>query len=170
MRLCPPPGTSLESAAHEATDSISPLGALTPKAYHQARHSTRIDPHLGAPGVDDTNCLRFFLEPTQTFHRQYEALRSVFVEDRPLSDVPHQFGYTDETLRSLVRDFRARCRAGQASPFSPPRDAGDLLGITPPDHRPAQKRPPSPMYVNWTSLQDAVAALGSLASSCSFRS
>ena len=27
---------------------------------------------------------QFFLEPQQTFHRQYEALRAVFVEGQPL--------------------------------------------------------------------------------------
>ncbi|HYK10086.1 MAG TPA: hypothetical protein VEV39_04770 [Gemmatimonadales bacterium] len=33
-----------------------------------------------------------FLEPQQTFHRQYEALRAVFVEGQPLGPVALRFG------------------------------------------------------------------------------
>ena len=40
--------------------------------------------HLGAPVVDDSSCLRYFLEPDDTLHRRYEALRAYFVQRRPL--------------------------------------------------------------------------------------
>ena len=33
----------------------------------------------------------FFLRPTDTWHRRYEALRSVFVERQSLSDVADRF-------------------------------------------------------------------------------
>ena len=63
---------------------------------------------------------RFFLEPQQTFHRQYEALRAVFVEDQPLEQVAERFGYTISTLRSMVSRFRADHRRGSARPPFPP--------------------------------------------------
>jgi hypothetical protein len=37
---------------------------------------------------------RFFLEPTQARHRQYEALRAYFVEGRSPTEVAQRFGYT----------------------------------------------------------------------------
>jgi hypothetical protein len=159
-----------ESAADGATGPVRPLGRRTPAPYHQARNPLKIDPHLGAPGVDDTDHLRFFLEPTQTFHRQYEALRAAFVEHRPLDDIAQQFGYSYDALRSLIRDFRARCRAGQPTPFSPPRDAADARGTTPPSPRPPRRGRPSPMHAGSTSLRDAAGARVSPASTCSSRS
>jgi hypothetical protein len=32
--------------------------------------------------MDDTRCRQFFLEPAETYHRQYEAMRAFFVEGR----------------------------------------------------------------------------------------
>ena len=78
--------------------------------------------------MKDTFGRRFFLEPTQTLHRRYEALRAVFVDQQPQMDVAKRFGYTYATLRRLVSDFRAHCRTGQVPPFSFPRSTGDLLG------------------------------------------
>lgn len=68
--------------------------------------------------MDDITCQDFFLRPTQVLHRQYEAVRAVFVEHRPLPEVAQHFGYSYGGLRNLVADFRARCRTGQAPPFS----------------------------------------------------
>lgn len=73
---------------------------------------------FGVPVMKDTFCRRFFLEPTQTLHRRYEALRAVFVDGQPQIEVAQRFGYTYNTMRRLVSDFRARCRAGQVPPFS----------------------------------------------------
>jgi Helix-turn-helix domain len=78
--------------------------------------------------MKDTFCRRFFLEPQQTLHRRYEALRAVFVDQQPQREVAQRFGYTYATLRRLVSDFRAQCRAGQVPPFSLPRSMGDLPG------------------------------------------
>jgi hypothetical protein len=69
---------------------------------------------------------RFFLEPTQTFQRQYEALRAVFVEDQPLDQVAERFGYTLSTLRSMVSRFRTDCRRGTPPPFFSPTGGDDL--------------------------------------------
>jgi hypothetical protein len=59
----------------------------------------------------------FFLEPQQTIHRQYEALRAVFVEGQPLEPVAVRFGYKVSTLQAMVSRFRADRRRGVTPPF-----------------------------------------------------
>src|SRR5437763_4495033 len=83
-----------------------------------ARNLPEIDRPRGAPIVDDSSCRRFFLEPTQTLHRRYEALRAYFLERRPLRDIAQRSGYTYNTLRDLICDFRAQCREDRVPPFS----------------------------------------------------
>ena len=68
--------------------------------------------------MDDSMCRRFFLEPGQSTHRRYEALRAIFVEGLPLNQVGDRFGYRPAALRSLVARFRSGCRAGSPPPFS----------------------------------------------------
>ena len=53
-----------------------------------------------------TNMARFFLEPTNTTHRQYEALRAYFVEDLPSVEVARRFGYSPGSFRVLTHQFR----------------------------------------------------------------
>ena len=53
-----------------------------------------------------TELERFFLEPKNPKHRQYEALRAVFVEGRSPKDVAKNFGYTPGSLRVLCHHFR----------------------------------------------------------------
>jgi hypothetical protein len=95
--------------------------------------------HLGAPVVDDSSCLRYFLEPNDTLHRRYEALRAYFVQQRPLPEIATQFGYTYDTLRQVIHQFRTRCRSGTPPLFSPPRAPG--VRPKPP--------PPDPSYPRW---------------------
>jgi hypothetical protein len=90
--------------------------------------------------MKDTFGRRFFLEPTQTLHRRYEALRAVFVDQQPQMEVAKRFGYTYATLRRLVSDFRAQCRPGQVPPFFFPRSTGDLPCHTAAMHQRAQTR------------------------------
>jgi hypothetical protein len=78
--------------------------------------------------VDDSRCLRFFLEPTDTLHRRYEALRAYFVERRPLKEIAQQSGYSYNTLRDLIGDFRMRCRENRVPPFLRRPDRGDRHG------------------------------------------
>jgi hypothetical protein len=99
--------------------------------------------------MDDTACQRFFGKPTQTFHRQYEALRAFFLEHRSLGDIAQRFGYSYHTVRSLVRDFRSQCQTGRSSPFSPLLGGGDWPRTTPLHSRPSEKKPPSPMSASW---------------------
>ena len=119
--------------------------------------------------MKDTFCRRFFLEPNQTLHRRYEALRAVFVDQQPQMEVAQRFGYTYATLRRLVSDFRAQCRAGQAPPFSFPRSTGDLPGHIMAMHQLAQTRPSGRMCVGCRCPQDAAYGPASLAFSSFFR-
>jgi hypothetical protein len=67
--------------------------------------------------MEDRPCLQFFLEPQQTFQRQYEALRAIVVDGEPLSCVAERFGYKVPTLKSMACRFRANCRRGVPPPF-----------------------------------------------------
>ena len=67
--------------------------------------------------MDACHDRQFFLEPQQAFHRQYEALRAVFVEGQPLEPVAVRFGYKVSVLRSMVSRFRAGRRCGATPPF-----------------------------------------------------
>ena len=49
----------------------------------------------------------FFAEPADPTQRRYEALRAYLLEGRTAAEVAAAFGYTTETLNSIVRDFRA---------------------------------------------------------------
>jgi hypothetical protein len=104
--------------------------------------------------VDDSRGLRFFLEPTDTLHRRYEALRAYFVERRSLKQIAQEFGYTYNTLRGVIADFRAQCRHDQIPPFSWHPNRGDRLGIA--RHRQSsRKSQPWPIVADWTSPQHA---------------
>lgn len=56
--------------------------------------------------MDDTRYQEFFAQPTNPYHRQYEALRAVMIEGRSQKDVAEQFGFKYHTLRQLVYEFR----------------------------------------------------------------
>ena len=73
--------------------------------------------------MDGSHASRYFLEPKQTFQRQYEALRAVFVENQPLDQVAERFGYKPSALRSMASRFRGDCRQGVIPPFFSPTDA-----------------------------------------------
>lgn len=65
----------------------------------------------------DDACRRFFMEPEQTFHRRYEALRAFFVEGQSLESTAARFGYRVAALRSMISRFRSGCGKGQSPPF-----------------------------------------------------
>jgi transposase-like protein len=81
----------------------------------------------------------FFLQPTDTWHRRYEALRSIFVERHPLSEVADRFGISHGTIRNWVSAFRTQYDRGQPPPFSSNRRAGVLRAATA-AHRPISSR------------------------------
>jgi hypothetical protein len=67
--------------------------------------------------MDGGHTRRFFLEPQQTFQRQYEALRAIFVDDEPLERVAKRFDYKPSTLKSMASRLRTDCRRGAEAPF-----------------------------------------------------
>jgi hypothetical protein len=78
--------------------------------------------------MDDKRCRRFFLDAgSATYHRQYEALRAVFVDGIPQSAAAVKYGYTGGSMRQLVHGFRRAMRADSPPPFfNSPKSAGHL--------------------------------------------
>ena len=95
--------------------------------------------------MDDSRSLRFFLQPTATLHRRYEALRAYFVERRPLGEIAQRFGYRYTALRDLIYNFRAQSREDRIPPFSCRLAPGDRLATAAIPRPSARSRPPSPI-------------------------
>jgi transposase-like protein len=55
---------------------------------------------------DRLTLARRFLEPSNSTHRQYEALRAFFVDGLPSAEAARRFGYTPGSFRVLVHQFR----------------------------------------------------------------
>jgi transposase len=53
-----------------------------------------------------TKVIRPFLEPANSTHRQYEALRAFFVDGHNSKEAAKRFGYTEGSFRVLVHEFR----------------------------------------------------------------
>jgi hypothetical protein len=53
-----------------------------------------------------TNVSAFFLEPINSTHRQYEALRAYYVDGLPSAEAARRFGYTPGSFRVLCHAFR----------------------------------------------------------------
>lgn len=62
----------------------------------------------------------FFLEPTDTWHRRYEALRACFVKQQAVAEVARRFGGSYGTACNWVSQFRLHCGANQRPPAAPP--------------------------------------------------
>jgi len=60
---------------------------------------------IGAP-KDLSSCRSYFLEPENSKHRMYEALRAYFLEGRQAKDVAKAFGYTVGSFHVLCHHFR----------------------------------------------------------------
>lgn len=97
---------------------------------------------------DDSRCRDFFLQPAETYHRRYEALRAFFVEEGSLKEIAKQFGYRYSSLRSLASRFRAQLQAGETLPFFQNRTEDELSMRIASRRRPAQKRRRSPTVGN----------------------
>jgi hypothetical protein len=94
--------------------------------------------------MDGSHTSRFFLEPQQTFQRQYEALRAIFVDGEPIDQVAARFSYKLSALKSMASRFRADCRRSVTTPFFSPTDADDHSGQPAAKTSHAPNRPKSP--------------------------
>lgn len=65
----------------------------------------------------------FFDQPADPTQRRYEALRAYLLERRPAAEVAAAFGYSTETLNSMVRDFRSGRREFFVSSRPGPKSA-----------------------------------------------
>ena len=65
-----------------------------------------IDPNMDA--------LDFFQIPASSPQKQYEALRSFFIEKASADVVAKKFGYSKTTIYSMIRDFKRRLQTGDA--------------------------------------------------------
>jgi hypothetical protein len=68
---------------------------------------------------DRITLARRFLEPSNTAHRQYEALRAFFVDGVPSAEAGTRFGYTPGSFRVLVHQFRNHPRREFFPPPAP---------------------------------------------------
>lgn len=68
--------------------------------------------------MDRTTYEQFFIHPIDPWHRRYEVLRAVFVDQQPIQDVAHRFDVSDGTVSNWVSEFRRQCDTGQRPPFS----------------------------------------------------
>src|SRR4051794_18436282 len=79
---------------------------------------------------DRLTLARRFLEPTNSNHRQYEALRAFFVDGVPSAEAARRFGYTPGSFRVLVHQFRNHLKrdffAATAREGRPPGKLGRL--------------------------------------------
>jgi hypothetical protein len=94
--------------------------------------------------MDGSHTRRFFLEPKQTFQRQYEALRAVLVDAEPIDRVAVRFGDKSSALRSMASRLRADSRRGVTPPFFSPTDVVVHSGQAPARAGHAPSRPKSP--------------------------
>jgi transposase-like protein len=81
---------------------------------------------------DRLTLARRFLEPTNSNHRQYEALRAFFVDGVPSAEAARRFGYTPGSFRVLVHQFRNQLKrdffVATAREGRPPGKLGRLRG------------------------------------------
>ncbi len=61
---------------------------------------------MGDNSRDRLTLARRFLEPSNSTHRRYEALRAFFVDGVPSAEASARFGYTPGSFRVLVHQFR----------------------------------------------------------------
>jgi hypothetical protein len=76
--------------------------------------------------MEDPSCRQSFTDAdSATYHRQYEALRAIFVDGLRQNDVADRYGYTHGSLRQLVHQFRIAIGSGSPPPFfKSPRSVG----------------------------------------------
>jgi Homeodomain-like domain len=94
----------------------------------------------------------YFLQPLDVWHRRYEVLRAVFVDEQPMQEVAQRFCVSYGTVRNWVGEFRHYQDAGLRPPFSP-----HLPGVVPrvrPTTANAKSRSPMSRRCHWRRVGD----------------
>lgn len=68
--------------------------------------------------MDSTAYAQFFLHPHDPWHRRYEALRAVFVEQQSLQAVAARFNVSYHTVANWASAFRRHYETHSLPPFS----------------------------------------------------
>ena len=68
--------------------------------------------------MDGSDFSDYFLQPSEPSHRRYEALRAVFVEQEPMTEVAEKFNVTYGTLRNWSSEFCRLRDCGEPPLFS----------------------------------------------------
>ena len=116
--------------------------------------------------MEDTAMRRYFTQPTQTYQRQYEAVRAVIIDGRSQREVAEALGFEYGSIRQLLHAFRRFCEAGSESTESPFFEM--LIWVAPPPSRRSQRTPQSRIDRRWYSLATnrCVSEPGRRVSSC----
>ena len=110
---------------------------------------------------------QFFLEPDDSRHRRYEALRALFVEQHSLKRVAQDYGVSYGTLSNWASEFRAQWDVGQRPPFSFSQNGADPPHpMMPLRFRKASR---SPMLASCRWKREGAFAHVTRECSCSFR-
>jgi hypothetical protein len=59
----------------------------------------------------------FFLQPSSVAHKQYEALRMYFIDNKTAKETALQFGYTYRAFTSILSDFKSILAQGNPGEF-----------------------------------------------------
>ena len=81
--------------------------------------------------MNSTAYEQFFISPTDPWHRRYEALRALFVDQQSLQEVAQRVGISYHTVSNWANEFRRQCDGGQRPPFSFSHPEGALMGWRP---------------------------------------
>lgn len=93
----------------------------------------------------DSSLRDYFLRPSCTSQRQYEALRAVFVDGASQKDAADRFGYSYGSFRLLVLELRSAFAGGSAPPFfTKPPEAGPPAGSRKGRRAPTSRPSPTP--------------------------
>jgi hypothetical protein len=70
-----------------------------------------------SPAMDRNLCQQFFLQPSGTWQRRYEALRAVFVDEDAAVEVAERLELAPGTVRNWVSQFGTQLERGDPPPF-----------------------------------------------------
>lgn len=68
--------------------------------------------------MDGTAYKDYFLQPPDGWHRRYEVLRAVFIDEHPMQEVAQRFSVSYGTVRNWACEFRRQWDVNQRPPFS----------------------------------------------------